>query len=198
MSDADRLRGGPEIGIDIGSLPFELRAMARKIEVHGTPGQSRKNSSGQFTNVVYLEGDQQAAAHLFAEENAELLDAVDFSESNIVQTSTERPIYDLILDAHGERELEWTDELVVERRRDGTTWVFEEDVYISRGGQRYRTNGRSDGVARVNRPLQELYEDLEPTITPSTLREAGVEGDTSQVIAYYRQSTEFDNTALAE
>lgn len=196
MSEAERLIDGPATGINMGALPFDIRSLARKIEVHGTPGKSRSNSAGQFTNVVYLEGDERAAAALFAEENAELLEKVDFSKSNIVQTSTDRPIYDLILDALGERKLEWCDDLVVEERRGGTTWIFRTEVYIDRGGQRYRI--QNSGVARVDRPLDELYADLEPTITPSTLRDAGVEGEISLLFEYYRQDERYENSALAE
>ncbi|QZX98716.1 hypothetical protein [Halobaculum rubrum] len=198
MSDAERLRDGPATGIDLGALPLELRAMARKIAVNGTPGHSTENSSAQFTNVVYLDGDQQAAAELFAEVNADKLEQMEFSKRNVLQTSMERPLYDLILDAHGERKLEWCEDLIVERRRDGSTWVFEKEAYISQQGQRYRVNDRSHGAARVDRSLQALYDELKPTITPSTLREAGVEGDVAPVIAYYRQNSEFDNTTLAE
>ncbi|MBX0297811.1 hypothetical protein [Haloarcula nitratireducens] len=182
----EKLQTGPQTGIDRSNLNYEERSEVRAIDVRGTTGLAQVNNPGKFTNVFYLDGDEAAAAELFAEVNADLIAAIDLSARNVLQTSLPRHMYDLILDAAGRREIRTYPTVVFERREDGTIWLIDRDRYETRVDRRYTTS--ETGSARVpsDLSLETLYENYGSVITESDLRETTIDGDVRQVLDYYR------------
>lgn len=199
-----KLQTGPQTGIARSELNYNERADARVIDVRGTTGLAQVNNPGKFTNVLYLEGDEEAAAELFADVNADLIDALDLSAKNILQTSVPREMYDLILSVSGRREIRKYPTVVFEGREDGTIWLIDRDRYETRVDRRYTTS--ETGSARVppEVSLEYLYDQQESVIAESDLKSTAITGDVRQVLDYYRvasgyhcQPTTVNNDQLA-
>ncbi|WP_336337276.1 hypothetical protein [Haloarcula brevis] len=188
----DKLQEAPQTGVSRADLNFDERGEVRAIQVTGTAGLTQANNPGKFTDVFYLEGDEAAAAETFADENAELLDAVDFSARNVLQTSLSREIYDLILDAVGDRNITKHPTVVVETHADGTQWVVNRNRYETQVDRRYTTS--ETGTARVPpaTSLRAIYDQQDETIAEADLTSADIEGDVRQVLDYYRVAPAFD------
>ena len=188
----DKLQEAPRTGVSRADLNFDERAEVRAIQVTGTAGLTQTNNPGKFTDVFYLEGDEAAAAETFADVNAELLEAVEFSARNVLQTSLSREMYDLILDAVGDRNITKFPTVVVETHADETQWVINQNRYETQVDRRYTTN--ETGTARVPpaTSLGAIYEQQEATIAEADLTSTQVEGDVRQVLDYYRVAPAFD------
>ncbi|MBV0901849.1 hypothetical protein [Haloarcula salina] len=188
----EQLQQCPQTGISRSDLNFEERSEVRAIQVKGTSGLSQTNNPGKFTDVFYLDGEEKAAAETFAAENAALLEQLDLSARNVLQTSLARELYDLILDASGRRDIERYPTVVVETHEDGTQWVINRDRYETRVDRRYTTS--ETGSARIpgETSLHDIYESLGDTITEANLRNTTIAGDVRQVLDYYRVSSTFE------
>ncbi|GCF14629.1 hypothetical protein Harman_25640 [Haloarcula mannanilytica] len=188
----DKLKEAPQTGVSRAALNFDERAEVRAIQVTGTAGLTQANNPGKFTDVFYLEGDEQAAAETFAEVNSALLAQVDFNARNVLQTSLSRELYDLLLDAAGDRDITKYPTVVVETRADGTRWVINRNRYESQVDRRYTTN--ETGSARVppTTSPRAIYEQQGQTIAESDLMSTAIEGDIRQVLDYFRVAPAFD------
>jgi len=188
----EQLQQCPQTGISRSNLNFEERSEVRAIQVHGTSGLSQTNNPGKFTDVFYLDGEERAAAETFARENAELLDQLDVSARNVLQTSLAREMYDLILDASGRRDIETFPTVVVETHEDGTQWVINRDRYETQVDRRYTTSETGSARGPPEASLRDIYESLGDTIAEADLQETAIAGDVRQVLDYYRVSSAFD------
>ncbi|EMA16263.1 hypothetical protein [Haloarcula marismortui] len=188
----DRLKEAPQTGVSRSELNFEERARVRAIQVTGTAGLTQTNNPGKFTDVFYLEGEERAAAETFADVNAELLEQVDFTARNVLQTSLSRELYDLILDAAGNRDITKFPTTVVETHTDGTVWIINRNRYETQVDRRYTTS--ETGTARVppTTSPQAIYEQQGQTIAEADLTSTKIEGDVRQVLDYYRVAPAFD------
>jgi len=188
----DKLEEAPQTGVSRAELNFDERAEVRAIQVTGTAGLTQANNPGKFTDVFYLEGDEQSAAETFADVNAELLEQVDFTARNVLQTSLSREMYDLLLDAAGNRDITKFPTIVVETRADGTCWVINRNRYESQVDRRYATN--ETGTARIPSTTspRTIYDQQGKTIAESDLTSTAIEGDVRQVLDYYRVAPAFD------
>ena len=191
----DRLQTGPQTEVDIGQLAVDERMVVRQIQINGTVGVTASESIGGFTGVYYLEGDEKRAAERFVAENSEALSQVDFSRRNSISTSVDRAVYDWILHALGERELETYETVVIERRPDETVWCIGRRTYEETPMRRYTEAGtgsaKLDGIT-----LESLYDSFDRQISESALlAEPGVSGDVREVLDAFRQSPAFDCTA---
>ncbi|MBX0324036.1 hypothetical protein EGH21_13445 [Halomicroarcula sp. F13] len=182
----EKLQNGPQTGIARSELNYEERANTRVIDVRGTTGLAQVNNPGKFTNVLYLEGNEEAAAELFADVNDDLIDAVDLSAKNVLQTSLPRPMYDRILDASGRRKIRKYSTVVFEGREDGTIWLIDRDRYETRVDRRYTTSETESARVPPEISLEELYEQQGSIITESDIRSTAITGDVRQVLDYYR------------
>jgi len=172
-------------------LNYDERSELRIIQASGTTGLSQTNNPGKFTSVYYLEGDENAAAELFADINGDLIDQIDLSARNILQTSLSREMYDLILDASGRRDISRYPTVVTERREDGTLWIIDRDRYDMHIDRRYAINEPGSAKVPPEVPLQSLFAELGPVITESDLEATSIQGDVRQVLDYFRVASEF-------
>ena len=191
----DRLQIGPQTEVDIGQLAADERMVVRQIQINGTTGVTASESVGGFTGVFYIEGDEKQAAEKFVEENNEKLAQVDFSRRNLVSTSVERTVYDWILHALGDRELEQYETVVVERRPDEIVWCIGRRTFEETPMRRYTESGT--GSAKIEQiTLKELYDSFGELITESALLEdPRISGDVREILDAFRQSPAFDCTA---
>ena len=183
----DNLKDQPQTGIHLTDFTPDERTNVRRINLHNRSGRSK------YTTVYYISGDEKRAAEEFVEQNREQIQTIDFSKNrNEIQSNVDREIYDWILQALGERELQKYDTVVVERRSDGTTWVIEREHFEKATARRYTI---SDQVAAQTQgeTLQSLYDRFEGPITESDLRGVdAIEGDVRYVLDVYRAAPEFD------
>jgi len=187
-----RLLEGPQTGITRSQLNFDERRELRTIQVRGTTGLVQTNNPGKFTSVYYLVGDERAAARRFVDVNEPLLEQVDFSARNMLQTSLPREMYDLILDATGYRELETYPTVVVETRRDGSQWLIDRDRYETQVDRRYTTSELGSARVPDTVSLSDLYLAQDETITETQLRRTAILGDVRQVLDYFRVDEAFN------
>ena len=186
----EALEGGPQTGINIGKLSVDERVLVRSIQVRGTTGETTAVSVGELTAVYYLVGDERAAAERFVDENRAQLAQLDFSRRNLVSTSVDREVYDWILHALGDREIERYETVVIERR-DEVTWCIGRRTYEETPMRRYTTAG-SGSVRLDELSLRTLYDSLGETITVVDLREhPAIAGDVREVLDAFRQSSAF-------
>ena len=184
----EELRSGPQTSVSLSDLNYEERGEVRRIDVRGTAGLTPSTSSGEFTRVTYLIGDEVAAARLFVEENRKKLEAIDYSKKNILQTSVDRTILDLILHELGERVVTVFDSVVIEERSDGTVWILSRAAYDGPPDQRYSTRPGRAKVPQIS-DLVEIFESQGTGImTKSLLEDAGVQGDVTQVLRFYTEA----------
>ena len=188
----ETLRNAPQTEIDLGQLSPDERMVVDTIQINGTVGVTRSETSGNFTGVFYIVGDEKRAAERFVEQNRSTLEAIDFSRRNPISTSVDRDVYDWILHALGERELEMYDTVVIERRPDETVWCIGRQTFDETPMRRYTESGtgsaKLDGVSLVS-----LYESFGQQITESTLEaESAVRGDVRVILDAFRQSTTFE------
>ena len=188
----ETLRNEPQTEIDLGQLSPDERIVVNRIQINGTVGITRSEPGGGFTGVFYIVGDEKRAAERFVDENTETLKKLDFSRRNPISTSVDRDVYDWILHALGERELEVYDTVVIERRPDETVWCIGRQTFDETPMRRYTESGtgsaKLDGVS-----LEALYESSGEQITESTLEaESAVRGDVRVILDAFRQSTAFE------
>ena len=188
----DALRTEPQTELDVSTLAPDERMLVNSIRIDGSVGSTPTVSVGGFTGVSYLVGDEKRAAERFVEENRAALSKLDFSGRNPISTSVDREVYDWILHALGERELEVYETVVIERRADGPIWCLGRRTFEENPMRRYTTSG--SGSARIKgTDLAELYGAFEGVITESTLRsDSSVAGDARVILDVFRQSDAFD------
>lgn len=193
----DALCEEPQTSLDIADLAPDERLAVRRIHIAGTTGATPSVSVGRFTGVWYLAGDEKQAATRFVAENRAALSQLDFSRRNPISTSVDRDIYDWILHALGERELERYETVVVERRPDGTIWCLGRRTFEETPLRRYTTGGQ--GSAKIEgMTLGEVYDSLDRCITESALTgHPAVSGDVREVLDVFRQSPAFACKATA-
>ena len=185
----DTLQDEPQVRPRVGQLSPEERMMTRSIRI--PTGDSV--TTGRFAGVAYVLGDERRAAEVFAEENREGLEAVDFSRQNLISRNVDREVYDWILHELGERELEKYDTVVIEQRPDDAViWCISRREYEENPTRRYSTG--SEGSARVaDYSLAELYDEFGTTITEDDLSShASAAGDVRQILDAFRVSDAFD------
>ena len=182
----------PQIKVDVATLAPDERMAVERIAVNGTVGVTRRNSAGNFTSVFYILGDEKRAAERFVEENYEQLQKLDFSRRNPISTSVDRDVYDWILHALGERELEVYETVVVERRQNGVIWCIGRATYEQTPMRRYTESG--SGSAKVeNKTLRELYDAAANPVTESAIEaDQATRGDSRIILDVFRQSSAFD------
>ena len=188
----ETLRNEPQTEIDLGQLSPDERIVVNRIQINGTVGVTRSEPGGGFIGVFYIIGDEKRAAERFVDENAETLKKLDFSRRNPISTSVDRDVYDWILHALGERELETYETVVIERRPDETVWCVGRQTFDETPMRRYTESGtgsaKLDGVS-----LESLYESFGQQIAESTLEaESAVRGDVRVILDAFRQSTAFE------
>ncbi|MFC7044615.1 hypothetical protein ACFQH6_03565 [Halobacteriaceae archaeon GCM10025711] len=184
----DQLRERPRTDVRKNLLSYEERMVLREISVAGTRGTQRKARGGRWTPVYYLEGDDQRAAELFAEVNAERIDRLNRSGRNSPQSSLSRPLYDRVLEAAGYKTIRKYRTVVVEGRHESSrTLVIDRDYYEPGGAQRY-SSGSPNARVPAGTSLDEIYEAAEGAVTYDVLREHGVEGDLRMAIRYFRDN----------
>ena len=185
----DTLQDEPQVRPRVGQLSPEERMMTRSIRI--PTGDSV--TTGRFAGVAYVLGDERRAAEVFAEENREGLEAVDFSRQNLISRNVDREVYDWILHELGERELEKYDTVVIEQRPDDAViWCISRREYEENPTRRYSTG--SEGSARVaDYSLAELYDEFGTTISEDDLSShASAAGDVRQILDAFRVSDAFD------
>ena len=188
----ETLRNEPQTEIDLAQLSPDERIVVDRIQINGTVGVTRSEPGGDFTGVFYIIGDEKRAAERFVDENTETLKKLDFSRRNPISTSVDRDVYDWILHALGERELQLYETVVIERRADNTVWCIGRQTFEETPMRRYTESGtgsaKLDGVS-----LEALYELFGHQITESTLdAESAVRGDVRVILDAFRQSTAFE------
>lgn len=188
----DALGEEPQTEIDIATLTPDERMAVRQIQINGSMGTTATVSVGSFTGVFYLSGDEKRAAERFVAENRAALSELDFSGQNPISTSVDRELYDWILHALGERELELYETVVIERRADGPTWCVGRQTFEETPLRRYTTAG--GGSAKIDGvDLAALYESYEELITESALAaKPSVAGDPRIVLDAFRNASTFD------
>jgi hypothetical protein len=187
----DQLQESPATGFARSDFSMDERARVRTLSVKGGSG-SVGTATGSFSPVYYLEGDLEAAARVFAEENEAPLSRVDFSRQNIVASSVSQAAYDAILHHVGERVRTVYPTVVREDRRSGVTWVLDREYYETHSDTRYTTGTQS--VAKVSGEVSvaEVFSRVGSPILAADLREAGIKGGVEQVLDYYRVASTFD------
>jgi len=188
----EALCDAPQTEIDLGQLSPDERMVVDSIQINGTVGVTQSDPKGHFTGAFYIVGDEKRAAERFVEQNKTKLEAIDFSRRNPISTSVDRDVYDWILHALGERELEVYDTVVIERRPDDIVWCIGRQTFEETPMRRYTESGtgsaKLDGVS-----LEALYESFGHHVTESTLKaESVVRGDVRVVLDAIRQSTAFE------
>ncbi|PGF14371.1 hypothetical protein CP556_22045 [Natrinema sp. CBA1119] len=188
----DRLTEHPRTAIDHSNLNYDERAQLRKIKVTKSSDMTNKGGAGRLTTIYYLEGDKQEAAEVFVEENRDKLETIDFSRKDPIQRAVSREVYDWILHALGEREIEKYDSVVREvRPAENVTWVIGRAHYEEYPMRRYST-GEEPSVRVEKLSLDDLYESFDDVITWSDLGEHNaIEGDARYILDYYRVSKDF-------
>lgn len=188
----EQLTDHPQTDIHIGDLNATERQELRQISVSGTKGLSQSNAPGRFTDIYYLAGDERAAAELFVDENRALLEQIDFSKTDAVQTSVSRVVYDWILDALGERVLTKYETVVLEERADDTQWVIERQRFDEQPDRRYTTNESKSAVI-TGTDLRTIYDEHDAEISESALRSHDdIRGNVRWLLEYYRVASGFE------
>jgi hypothetical protein len=142
------------------------------------------------TPVYFITGQEREAAELFVEENSDMIEKIDFSSRNTLESSINQEVYDWIRHAAGWYNLKKFDSVVLEERKDSLTWIINREKYDNKKSRRYGIAGQ--GSCKVNGSVEEVYEDLAPTITESDLEShCDVEGDVRFLLELYRVSSEF-------
>lgn len=186
----DRLQEEPQTKADSSKLNLGERQELRKIQIRRTSDQT--NPGHAFTTVYYLAGQERAAAEKFVTENRDALKKTDFSHRNPIQQAVSRNVYDWILHFIGERELRKYAAVVYERRRDGTQWVIDRNVFEDHPMRRY-TISETNAARVVDIDVDVLYDELADEITESDLRDhEAVAGAVEYLLEYYRVAGLFD------
>jgi len=190
----DSLQDEPQTGLSRGQFAPDERAEVRVLKVTSSPGRSSAGDYvGSFTSIYYLAGDESAAARRFVEVNAETIDRIDFSTSNVLHSNLPQELYDLVLHHAGERIREVYSTVVREDRPSGVTWVMDREHYDTSGRGRYSIGSAKVAKAPSGVSLKDVFRETlagEP-IQPATLEKAGIEGGVRQVLDYYRVASDF-------
>lgn len=197
MSEAfQALQEEPQTNFSPSPLNPAERQHLRRIKISKTTGHTPNTSTGKFTPVYYLAGDERAAAELFVEENRAQLEALADELTghghNVISTSVDREVFDWILHALGLREIEKYETVVIEWRPDDEqTWCIGRRLYETKPNRRYSTKhaGRVDGTLTA---LYERLRDKDNLIIESALAaQSGVEGEVRQILDAFRQADRF-------
>jgi len=178
----------PQVRPRLAKLSPDERMNVRSIRI----ATGKKVSRSNFVGVVYLLGDEKQAAEVFVEANRDDLEAVDFSGKNVISSNTDREIYDWILHALGEREIEKYETVVIERRPgEDVTWCIGRKAYEEHPVRRYSA-GR--GSAKLtDGSLADLYESIESPITEADLADDDTAtGSIRQILDAFRVSDDFE------
>lgn len=157
----DALLDGPRTGIGLGDLAYDERVHVRRIRPTAGSDADPERRLGRITPVVYLVGDERAAAELFVAENEDALRQLSFDGSgrNPIESNVDRPIYDWILHALGRRRLDPYETTVIEYRPDpDVTWCVDREAFVNRVDRRYSTSHPDS--AKVDGTLPALFVDL--------------------------------------
>ena len=194
MTEAfEEVRQRPQTGYTRDDFSYDERSDLEWIRISRSTDSFTTQTSGWFSSVVYVVGDEKRAAEVFVEENHEYLEEIDFSQQNLIKSCVSQVVYDWILDAMGERELRKYETVVYERRRDGTEWFVERDQYERRPNRRYSVGSKETAKIVPEDTAQEIYDRLGDVITASELNGIKtVEGDGRQVLDYYRLAGGYD------
>jgi len=173
----DQLAERPRTAINHSSLNPTERAELRRIKVTQSTDITNTGGSDRFTTVYYLDGDEQQAAAVFVAKNEAQLEGIDFGSKNAVQQTVDREVYDWILHALGEHELEKYESVVRETRPDeAVTWMIDSDHYERYPMRRYSI-GETPTVRIDHHSLDALYEGFDDVITASDLEaHSAIEG----------------------
>ena len=183
----DALKERPQTEVHMSDLNLDERAQVRRLALQTGPGRS------QFTTIYYIQGDEKQAAEAFVEENRDAIQNVDFSKNrNKIQSNVDQNIYDWILHALGERQLQKFESVVVETRSDGTIWVIDREHFETGSSRRYAT-AEHTGARITGETLQSLYGQFDEVITESDLQQTDtIDGDVEYVLRAYRDDSQFD------
>ena len=171
--------------VDVWHLKAAERMMVQRIVVTGL---SNTIDIPSFISILYIEGDEQRAVARFIEENEDALAHIDFTTPNrrrgLFRKRVSPEIYELVLEQLGHRKVRTYANVVVEDRPDETVWIYDRGFYAGID-RRYRIN--SGGIARLptGESLDDLYEQLKPTIRKRDLQDYGVEGTLKLVFRFY-------------
>lgn len=189
----DSLQAEPQVDIDRALLAPMERAELRVLSVNRSSTNESPEYPGSFISVYYLEGDERRAAKRFVEENRKQLEAIDFSNHDIVTRSLDRTSLDWVLHFLGERELRKYQTVIYERRRDGTEWVIERDHFEERPNRRYTASSRKTVSVDESLSIEQLYDDLEAVIRPRDLQKHdAVHGSVRWLLEYFRVAGVFN------
>lgn len=189
----EQLCEGPQPDIARGEFGYEERQELQILRIRRTTDQTNIQP-GAFTNVAYLVGDERAAAEEFVDQNQELLETIDFSKRNAVQSTVSREIYDWILHFLGERRLRKYRSVVCETRRNGIQWLIDRDHFETHPNRRYSPREPSARVGS-NISLEVLYDEVgtRSKITEDDLEaHDAVSGSVKYILEYYRVAGPFD------
>ena len=165
----DSLLDGPQTGVGLGDLAYDERVHVRRLRPTAGSDADPERRLGRITPVVYLVGDERAAAELFVEENEDALRRLSFDGSgrNPIESNVDRPIYDWILHALGRRRLDPYDTVVIEYRPEAdVTWCVGREAFVSRVDRRYSTSHPDS--AKVDGTLPALFVDLLAEVVEET------------------------------
>lgn len=185
----EKVQQEPQIDFNIGDLNFGERAEVRRIRIQGADSWGK----GAFNSVLYIDGEEKAAAKKFVSANETQLAELDFSKNrNALQEKVSREVYDWILHYLGERVIEKFETVVYESRPDGPEWIIDRDRYERQPNRRYTV--AEGGVVKVtNTSVRELFESFGAIISKSGIA-AHKHVDTRSpvtLLEYYRVAGEY-------
>jgi len=153
----------PQIEFNIGDLNPDERMKVRRIRIQGMDSWGK----GALNSVLYIEGDEKAAAKKFVSANEAQLAELDFSKNrNSLQEKVSREVYDWILHYLGQRVIKKFETVVHESRPDGTEWIIDRDRYEMHPNRRYTL--AEGGVVKVaGMTVNELFESFGAIISKS-------------------------------
>jgi hypothetical protein len=185
----EKVQNEPQIEFNIGELNFDERAEVRRIRIQGADSWGK----GAFNSVLYIDGDEKAAAKKFVSANESQLAELDFSKNrNALQDKISREVYDWILHYLGERVIEKFETVVCESRPDGLEWIIDRDRYERQPNRRYTV--AEGGVVKVaDTTVDELFESFGAIISKSGIADHDhVDTETPvTLLEYFRVSDEY-------
>lgn len=179
-----RLQSGPQTAIDPATLPNPIREQVAVIagDAAGTHGAGTEDA---FIPVYYLPEDEAAAIDLFVQLNAHRLTALDLTGTNPLKRHLSVRVYSRVLVAAGRRSVTRYDNVVVERRPDGTAWLVTPEWYDAHPADRY-TPGAHAARIPPDVDLQRLYYSSGPVVSKATVHATPIDGNAGLVLLYYR------------
>ena len=181
----EQIKQGPQVGITLDKLNPTERAAVERIDISQTRNAGLSGSaSGRFRPVIFLPEDRNRALRLFVQENAESIMNIDYSRQNVLSSQLSRDIYDDILHVAGIRYCSKYPTVVCETRPNGEQWIIARRAYDEAPSRRYSA-GNERAYLSSQQSLYDLFSSSSNCITPDELP---VDGDTRQVLDYFRVS----------